>query len=142
MGEAWTARSALPGGDMADADFDAWLAGFRARHPWLSEKLARHYARLYGTRAEHLLSGASSLGDLGRNFGPRLYEREALYLIEHEWAQAPEDVLERRTKHGLHMSAREQAAFEAWFEDRQVAARVCAQRPVRISHRAQAPRRR
>jgi glycerol-3-phosphate dehydrogenase len=121
MGESWTARAALPGGDIDDADFERFLAGLRSRHAWLPEDLARHYARLYGTRADRLLAGASSLARLGRHFGPRLYEREALYLIEHEWAQAPEDVLERRTKHGLHLSARERAAFEAWFEDRPAA---------------------
>ena len=42
--------------------------------------LARHYARLYGTRARELLDGAGSLADLGRHFGGLLYEREASYL--------------------------------------------------------------
>jgi glycerol-3-phosphate dehydrogenase len=119
MEKAWTARAPLPGGDMPGADFDAFLDAFRARHPWPPEKLARHYARLYGTRADRLLAGAFSERDLGRHFGGLLYEREASFLSQHEWAETPEDILERRTKHGLHLDATERAAFEAWLADRQ-----------------------
>ncbi|HEV7253632.1 MAG TPA: glycerol-3-phosphate dehydrogenase [Mesorhizobium sp.] len=122
MGGAWTARAPLPGGDMPDADFDRFLAGLQGAHPWLPAKLARHYARLYGTRAETLLEGAAGVGDLGQEFGPLFHEREALYLFAHEWASTPEDVLERRTKHGLHMSADERAAFAAWSGGRLAAA--------------------
>lgn len=111
---AWTAKAHLPGGDMADADFDRFLATFAARHPWLPAPLARHYARLYGTRGEALLGQAASLGDLGRHFGADFYEQEALYLFETEWARTAQDVLERRTKHGLHLSAAERADFERW----------------------------
>ncbi len=35
MAKAWTARVPLPGGDMPDADFDAWLAAFRRQFPFL-----------------------------------------------------------------------------------------------------------
>ena len=119
MGKAWTARAPLPGGDMPDADFDAFLAGFRDRHPWLPEELARHYARLYGTRADRLVAGAFSLTDLGRHFGGLLYEREVFFLTENEWAQTPEDILERRTKHGLHLDAAGRTAFEAWLADQE-----------------------
>jgi glycerol-3-phosphate dehydrogenase len=35
LGPAWTAGAPLPGGDMANADFDAFLAGLRHEHPWL-----------------------------------------------------------------------------------------------------------
>ena len=38
------------------------------------------------------------------------------YLVANEWAQTPEDVLHRRTKQELHMSADERAAFAAWFD--------------------------
>ena len=40
-----------------------------------------------------LLGGARSLADLGRHFGGALYEREARYLREIEWAQTAEDIL-------------------------------------------------
>jgi glycerol-3-phosphate dehydrogenase len=115
MARAWTARAPLPGGDMPGADFDGWLASFRAEFPWLPGDLALHYGRLYGTRAAHLLEGASRPSDLGRHFGALFYEREALFLLRTEWARSAEDILERRTKHGLHLSASERASFEQWL---------------------------
>jgi glycerol-3-phosphate dehydrogenase len=108
---AWTATAHLPGGDMPNADFDAFLAGFQRAHGWLPADLARHYARLYGTRAEHLLDGARSLGDLGVHFGGTLYEREVTYLSVVEWARSAEDILDRRTKHGLHLDPEARAAL-------------------------------
>ena len=78
--------------------------------------LRRHYARLYGTRIDMVVDGATSLDGLGRHFGGTLYEAEARYLVAHEWARSAEDVLWRRTKHRLHLSDAEQAAFAAWFD--------------------------
>jgi glycerol-3-phosphate dehydrogenase len=118
MKPAWTRQGILPGGDMQGADFEQFLGDFKARHPWLPAGLVKHYARLYGTRAEALLGGARSLDDLGMAFGPNFYAREAEFLIAEEWAATPEDILERRTKHGLHLSAGEKAAFAAWFAAR------------------------
>jgi glycerol-3-phosphate dehydrogenase len=115
MKGAWTRAAPLPGGDLPDADFDAFLADLRARFPFLPPPLARHYARLYGTRAAALLDGARGIADLGRHFGGLFYEREADYLIRAEWARTAEDVLERRTKHYLHLTAAERDAFAAWM---------------------------
>ena len=122
MKPEWTAKSHLPGGDIADADFERFLSSVRERHPWLPASLANHYCRLYGTRAAEVLNGAENLADLGREFGSGFYEREALYLMQHEWARAPEDILERRTKHGLRMSAAERKAFADWMARRQAKA--------------------
>jgi glycerol-3-phosphate dehydrogenase len=115
MAKGWTARAPLPGGDMPGADFDAWLAAFRKQFPWLPGDLARHYGRLYGTRAAVLLEGAKGPGDLGRHFGALFHEREARFLLRTEWARSAEDILDRRTKHGLHLTASERAAFEHWL---------------------------
>ena len=102
-GKPWTGGAALPGGDMAD--FGAFRSRFIAGHGWLPPDVAHHYARSYGTRAEALLDGARSLADLGRHFGGPLYEREAEFLRQTEWARRhAQDVLERRTKHYLHMT--------------------------------------
>jgi glycerol-3-phosphate dehydrogenase len=114
----WTASTPLPGGDMPNADFDRWLEQFSAARPWLPEHLARHYARLYGTRAIGMLDGATSLADMGRHFGGKLYEREVEHLVANEWARTANDILTRRTKHYLHMSKDEKRAFQAWFEAR------------------------
>jgi glycerol-3-phosphate dehydrogenase len=115
LGPAWTARAALPGGDMA-AGFDRFLAAFEQGHAWLPAGLAEHYARLYGTRARDLLGAAAGIPDLGQYFGEQLYEREVDYLCRIEWARTAEDVLERRTKCGLHLSESQKRALDHWFE--------------------------
>ena len=113
MSGDWTSRSPLPGGDMQDADFSAFLAAFRARNQWLPEDLALHYARLYGTRSQHVLNGARHMADLGRHFGGMCYAAEVEYLRRSEWAQSADDILFRRTKLGLHMSQSERDAVAA-----------------------------
>jgi glycerol-3-phosphate dehydrogenase len=61
-----------------------------------------------------MLGDAESVGDLGAALGGGLWEREALYQREHEWAREPDDVLWRRTKCALHMdTAQKIAAHEA-----------------------------
>jgi D-erythritol 1-phosphate dehydrogenase len=115
IAKGWTAHAPLPGGDMPGADFDAWLVAFRKQIPWLPGDLARHYGRLYGTRTAALLKGAKGPGDLGLHFGALFHEREARFLLRTEWARSAEDILDRRTKHGLHLSASERAAFEHWL---------------------------
>jgi D-erythritol 1-phosphate dehydrogenase len=116
LGPAWTAGSPLPGGDMANADFDGFLTGFRQEYAWLPKGLAEHYARLYGIRARDLLCGATGVEDLGRHFGDLLYAREVEYLHRVEWARAADDVLERRTKHGLHLSQEQKRALALWLQ--------------------------
>ena len=111
----WTRAAPLPGGDMPDADFDRWCADFQQRFAFLPAPLARHYARLYGTRAPALLDGARALSDLGRHFGGLLYEREADFLMRDEWARTPQDVLERRTKHHLHLTPAQRDGFADWM---------------------------
>jgi glycerol-3-phosphate dehydrogenase len=116
MGGDWTARGHLPGGDIPAADFEQFMADMKQAHPWLPETTLKHYCRLYGTRIRALIGTARSIDDLGRRFGPDFFEREARFLIAEEWAETAEDILARRTKHGLHMSAAELEAFEIWLE--------------------------
>jgi glycerol-3-phosphate dehydrogenase len=115
MKSPWTAHAPLPGGDFPDADFAAFLALWQRRHDWVPAELARHYARLYGTHADRVIGSARSLADLGRHFGGLLYEREAHYLRETEWARTAEDILQRRTKHGLHLDQRAREVLEQWL---------------------------
>ena len=116
MNPAWTRDAALPGGDIAGADFDAFLRGFKAGRPWLPDSLALHYARLYGTRALGIVGRARGLADLGRRFGPLLYEAEVRHLQEQEWAETADDIVLRRTKHHLTMSPREKQALADTLE--------------------------
>jgi glycerol-3-phosphate dehydrogenase len=115
MQDGWTARASLPGGDMPDADFDRFLADLRRARPWLPEALAHHYARLYGTRAKDVLNGARDIDGLGRHFGGLLYQCEIDYLRRAEWAETAEDVLDRRTKHGLHITPAERDGIAAYM---------------------------
>jgi glycerol-3-phosphate dehydrogenase len=115
MAGDWTRDAPLPGGAMPRADFAAFHAELRKRHAFLPPPLALHFARLYGTRADTMLDGARDIGDLGRHFGGLLYEREADFLAREEWARTSEDILFRRTKHHLHMSAAEQDGFANWL---------------------------
>lgn len=118
MGDDWTDRSPLPGGDMPDADYEAFMQSVKARYPWMSPGLRQHYGRLYGTRLTAMVGDADSPNALGRHFGGDFYEVEARYLMENEWARTPEDILWRRTKHGLHLSEAQREAFATWFRDR------------------------
>jgi len=116
MREGWTAKAPLPGGDMPDADFERFFAELRRANPWLPEALAHHYARLYGTRTRDVLNGARDMTGLGRHFGGLLYECEIDYLRRAEWAKSAEDVLDRRTKHGLHITPQERADVARFME--------------------------
>ncbi|PCE31673.1 glycerol-3-phosphate dehydrogenase [Burkholderia ubonensis] len=115
----WTAGAPLPGGDIADAKFDAFAAQFAARHPWLPAELARRYARAYGTRAERVVGNAKSLAELGAAIAPGIHEAELRYLRDVEWATRAQDVLWRRSKLGLHVAPGTldavTAALDAWF---------------------------
>ena len=61
---------------------------------------------------------AGSAGDLGHDFGLGFTERELAYLAEREWARMPDDVLWRRSKLGLHLSAEAKAGIADWFTRR------------------------
>lgn len=118
MGDDWTDRSPLPGGDMPDADYEAFMQSVKARYPWMPRGVRRHYGRLYGSRVSDIVGGADSLNALGRHFGGDFHEAEARYLIDHEWARTPDDILWRRTKHGLHLTEAQREAFADWFRER------------------------
>jgi glycerol-3-phosphate dehydrogenase len=106
----WTSGAPLPGGDMPGADFAAFLRALGAEFPFLPPELAQRYARLYGTRTRAMLGDVRALKDLGECLGADLYERELAFLRETEWAASADDVLWRRTKLGLFLTAEQRAA--------------------------------
>lgn len=110
---SWTHAEALPGGDFGGRDFPTVLGEFRTRYSGLDPHWLARLLRRHGTLAGRILEGAKAEADLGENFGGGLYERELAYLTEHEWARSGEDVLWRRTKCGLHMSAAQRRRVEA-----------------------------
>ncbi|MBV4413139.1 glycerol-3-phosphate dehydrogenase [Enterobacteriaceae bacterium YMB-R22] len=115
IGPAWTKTGVLPGGDI-HGDRDDYAALLRNRHTFLSESLARRYARTYGSNSELLLAGVSSLNDLGEHFGHELYEAELRYLVEHEWVRQLDDAIWRRTKLGMWLSDEQKAQVAGWLD--------------------------
>jgi D-erythritol 1-phosphate dehydrogenase len=115
MGDDWTEKAPLPGGDMPNADYETFVDSLRDTYPWMPRTLVHHYGRLYGTLTRKIVGGATGIEGLGRHFGGRLYEAEAKYLVENEWAQTADDILYRRTKHYLHLTEAERRAFSEWF---------------------------
>lgn len=108
----WTGRTALPGGDFAVDGFDTLVAGFMVDFPFIPHATLRRLARAYGTRTRELLSGANTFADLGQCFGADLTEAEVRYLMDAEWARTAEDVVWRRSKLGLRLSAQQITALD------------------------------
>jgi glycerol-3-phosphate dehydrogenase len=101
MGQPWTDREPLPGGDIGN--FDAFFADVRRRWPFLSEGTALRLARSYGSRTERVLGDAATPAELGEDLGGGLHVREVDYLVAEEWALTADDILWRRSKLGLHV---------------------------------------
>jgi glycerol-3-phosphate dehydrogenase len=112
---AWTAATPLPGGDIADGDFDRFVALMRAQYGWLDPALAHRYARAYGTRMQRMLEGCTGVADLGEAVLPGLYAREIAYLRSHEFARTAEDMLFRRSKLGVHLGAESVRVLDGWL---------------------------
>ncbi len=119
---AWTADSPLPGGDIPNADFEAFLVELQRARPWLPADLAHRYARAYGTRVDAILGQAQRLDDLGEPLGDGLYAAEVDYLVREEWACSVEDILWRRSKLGLHVGDQTASRLGTWLGRRGVAA--------------------
>ena len=113
MAPRWTANAPLPGGDFAWDRFDWEVAEARDRWRFLTEEQALRLVSAYGKRVADILGEAKSRTDLGASFGEELTEAELRYLMTREWARFPDDILWRRTKLGLTMSADDQAKLAA-----------------------------
>ncbi len=114
--KGWTGQQKLPGGDFPVTDFAGFLVTLMARYPFLSKAHATRLARAYGTCAMTLLGGARSMADLGQSFGADLTEAEVRYLMQHEWAKMPDDVLWRRSKLGLRIDAPGKVALSTFMQ--------------------------
>ncbi len=113
--EGWTGEAPLPGGDMDVSAIPALCAELMRDYPFLASPHANRLAHAYGTRASRILGTATSMGDLGQSFGANLTEAEVRYLISQEWARTAEDIVWRRSKLGLRLTAQEIAALENWI---------------------------
>ncbi|HTP83784.1 MAG TPA: glycerol-3-phosphate dehydrogenase [Alphaproteobacteria bacterium] len=110
--------SALPGGDLPVDGVAALAAEVQARHPYIAPEHVQRLVHLYGSRVWTLLRGVRAASDLGRMFGADLSESEVAYLMAEEWAETAADVVWRRTKLGLRMTAAEVQTLDAWMMSR------------------------
>jgi glycerol-3-phosphate dehydrogenase len=117
-GAPWTHRAILPGGDLPEGSFAAFLRVVERRYAWLPAALRVRYAGAYGTAIHRMLGSAAALTDLGAEILPSLHEREAEYLCREEWATSAADILWRRTKLGLHAPPESARRLEDWLARR------------------------
>ncbi|THD51126.1 MAG: glycerol-3-phosphate dehydrogenase [Bradyrhizobium sp.] len=115
MSPRWTADAALPGGDFASAQFETEVERGRERWKFLTEHQALRLVSAYGSRLDVVLGDARDRADLGPAFGPELTGAEVRYLMIHEWARFPDDILWRRSKLGLTMGPADREALAAFM---------------------------
>jgi len=116
LGARWTADVPLPGGDFPHDGVEALVTRARGLWPFLTEPNARRLVRAYGTRLDRILGDARDLAALGECFGGELTAAEVRYLMRHEFAETPDDVLWRRSKLGLRLPADAVAALTRFIE--------------------------
>ncbi|NHZ33744.1 glycerol-3-phosphate dehydrogenase [Massilia rubra] len=122
---AWTVNACLPGGDVhgplpdnrSVLEFDRFVADLQTQYAWLPAALVARYARAYGTRIHLVIDQRSSIAAMGAQIVPGLFEAEAVYWIDHEWATTATDMLWRRSKLGLHLPADAAIAVDAWITE-------------------------
>ncbi|WP_435260095.1 glycerol-3-phosphate dehydrogenase [Thioclava sp. FR2] len=119
--DKWTARVPLPGGNFPQDGVADLVAKLKARFAFLSDYHAARLVRAYGTEAFDVLGQAKTFADLGRDFGATLTEAEVNWLMQREWARHAADVVWRRSKLGLRLTAAQIAALEEFMtKDRAV----------------------
>jgi glycerol-3-phosphate dehydrogenase len=116
----------LPGGDLPPGGLAGWIDAMRQRYATLPAAVVEGVARRHGTLAPAVLGAATKPEDLGEDFGEGLTAREVEYFVREEWARTADDVLWRRTKCGIGMSAARRERVAAC-----VAAAVAALPPAR-----------
>ena len=114
-GPPWTRGATLPGGDFPCGDRDRLARELAAAAPFLGSATVERLVRTYGTVARAMLANAARAEDLGVRFGAGLTEREVRHLIANEWAMTADDILWRRTKLGLHLTADERTRLAEWL---------------------------
>ena len=114
-GRRWTARAPLPGGNIDWLRFDAFIADQQRRTSWLDPVVTRRLAHTYGTGMARIVAGAQRTADLGADMGGGLYAAELAYLVQHEFARTPNDVLQRRTRLELDLDNAAKARVAEWF---------------------------
>ena len=113
----WTADSPLPGYEIFTTgdDGDDTAEALRASHPFLPDALRARFSAAYGSDAQDMLAGVTTMEAMGKHFGHGMYQVEAAYQVRNEWAVSAEDILWRRTKLGLEFTPGQVAALDRWL---------------------------
>ncbi|WP_371807728.1 glycerol-3-phosphate dehydrogenase [Ruegeria sp. HKCCD7559] len=114
----WTAGVALPGGDFPVDAVETVKSDLMSAYPFLTESWAARLIRAYGTEARDVLGDAKQVSDLGEEFGATLTSKEVAWLMDKEYARSAEDVVWRRNKLGLRLSAEQIARIDQWMSER------------------------
>ena len=113
--QPWTAGVPLPGGDFPHDTVLEQIHALIEAHPFLHFDWAQRLIRAYGTDAFLMLEGAKAQSDLGRTLAWTLTEREARWLMTHEFARRAEDIVWRRSKLGLKLIDEQITELDAWM---------------------------
>jgi len=95
---------------------DTLVGTILATYPFLDPANALRLARAYGTMVSDILGDARDADALGQDFGAGLTAREVDWLCANEFATTADDILWRRSKLGLHMTADQRAAVAPFLE--------------------------
>lgn len=115
---AWTGTTPLPGGDFDKLELASQVRELADAYPFLTGRECERLTKAYGTEAQLWLGSATRRQDLGEDFGAGLSEAEVRWMIDAEFARTPDDILWRRSKLGLHMSADQQQRLRGFVEEK------------------------
>ena len=107
----WTADEPLPGGFVGAGGLAELETELIERHRWIDRPLLSRWLHAYGVEMFRMLGTVGSRAELGQQFGAGLSELEVDWLVRREWARSADDILWRRSKLGLHMSAGQKQAL-------------------------------
>ena len=115
IGKCRTDKITLPGASTKEMLFSSYKEYARHKYAWLAEEVLQHFLSTYGTLTDIVLQNCSNYKDLGIKFSKNLYQKEVDYLLTNEWATNSEDILWRRTKHGIYTNKREKLNLEKYI---------------------------
>ena len=118
MGDDWTMKKPLPGGDFLINEKDKLIINLQKKYPFLDKNWANRLIKYYGTLSDQIFKKVKSKKDLGIEFGHSLTEKEVNWLLKNEFADSADDILWRRTKLGLKFSETEKNKLKKWIESR------------------------
>lgn len=111
----WTAKASMPGGNFPVNGVKRLCDKLAKSLPFLPEKTIKRLIRQYGTEAEIIFAGCTSMEHLGKNFGHGIFQKELDWAIANEWVSQADDFLWRRSKLGLRLCDEEKDEMNAYI---------------------------